>query len=163
MNCLSLILKVLVMMGALSPHRPSDDLVAVAIASACLAGESPYADDADRVKCSSVLVSIAFREGSFQPHVIGDKGASYGTWQINLPGKAKTIEGWSGPLLLDDTQAAARVALRMVRESFRICPAAPLSFYAEGPRGCTSPRGQRISADRMNLARWVRGKVEVRP
>ncbi len=152
-----LILRVLAMMAVLAPHRADDDGVAVSIAVATDSADTLYKDDPDHTKTASVMVAVAFREGTFHPHVIGDKGASYGTWQTNLPGKAKTLEGWDGALLLDDTQAAAKVALRMLRESFRACPAHPIAFYAEGPRGCTSPRGQRISADRMNLARWARG------
>ena len=51
-----------------------------------------------------------------------------------------------------DPEACVRVAMTMLRESMRICPAHPVAFYAVGPGACTNARAQKISRDRMWLA-----------
>ena len=156
---MTLLETVVVMMLTLSPakyHAP----LAIAIVHAVEAEDPLYQDDESRVKTASLLVAVSFREGSFRTGVKGDKGDSYGSFQAYLPGKTKTLEGYSGADLLDDPERQARVALRMIRESFKAAKAcgSELGLYAAGP-SCASDRSKRISADRMALARWLRTKV----
>ena len=59
------------------------------------------------------------------------------------------------PALNDDLDLCISTGLKMLRTSMRMCPSHPVAFYAEGPRGCTSKRAQRISNDRVALAKWI--------
>lgn len=122
--------------------------LAGAIATAVDEAPPLFRDDADKRKTSALLVAVAFREGSLRESVTGDKGRSFCTFQIHA-----TSGGSSA--LNDDPLACARKGRDMLRESFRVCPEHPVAWYAEGPTGCTSDRAQRISRDRMNLAKWV--------
>jgi hypothetical protein len=107
-----------------------------------------FADDTDRKKTAALLTVIAYRESSFR-----------------LTAKSRTNDFcWfqihDRPDLQEDPAECVKVAIRMLQESMRMCPAHPIAFYAEGPKGCMSPRAQRISLDRMSLAKWAKGKVE---
>lgn len=117
-------------------HMPN----AVAIATVVLSEPPLFKNDEDRVRTSALLVAIAFRESSFRNDVTS-KTHDHCLFQINRR-----------PDLASDPEECARVAMRMLRESIRMCREFPLSFYAEGPRGCESPRAQRISRDRMAIA-----------
>lgn len=115
-----------------------------------------FANDADRRRTVALVSAVAFREGSLGLHVEGDlrngKPTSWCTAQINLSPGAKTLEGWTGPELRDDPVKCITVELRMLRESIRICPKAPVAFYAAGP-GWKGARAIRISNDRVALAK----------
>ncbi len=130
---------VLAAMLSLAPGRDHAEL-AGAIVQAI--GEAPplFRDDDGRRRTAALLVAVAFRESSFRMSAVSKTG-DHCAFQIH-----------GRPELADDVDACTRVALAMLRESMRACRAHPLAFYAEGPRGCSSVRAQRISRDRMTLA-----------
>lgn len=140
---------------ALAPGR-SHERLAEAIASRVESEAPLFKDDEDKKKTASFLVAIAFRESSLKADVTGDMVAgrptSFCAYQIHLPFGAKTAEGWTGQQLIDDPHKCVTTAMNMLRQSFRSCPAHPLAWYAEGPRGCQSERAQRISRDRLAIA-----------
>lgn len=141
--------------ASLAPARPHDDL-AGAIA-AVVDSETPlFRDDVDRKKTAALLVAVAFRESSLRAAAVGDhvgkKPTSFCAFQINLPWGRKTSEGWTGEELTQDPLKCATTAFHMLRASMKSCSAHPLAWYAAGPLGCTSPRAQRISRDRLALA-----------
>jgi hypothetical protein len=117
-----------------------------------------FKTDPDFRRTAALMLAIAFREGSLQPGIKGDKQngkfTSFCTAQIHLPRGAKTIEGWTGDELADDFEKCFTVEHRMLKTSIRMCPKHPIAFYAEGKdiRTCESPRAQRISNDRIFLA-----------
>jgi hypothetical protein len=139
----------------LAPGRDHDQLTA-AIASRAEAGAPLFHEDDDRRRTAAFLVAIAFRESSLRADAVGDhvggKPTSFCAFQIHLPWGAKTAEGWTGADLVEDPVKCVTAAMRMLRISMRVCPSAPLAWYAAGPAGCTSPRAQRISRDRMAIA-----------
>jgi len=130
---------VLAAMLSLAPKRDHAEL-ASAIATAVDESAPLFRDDDDRRRTSALLVAMAFRESTFRNDVVS-KTRDYCAFQINRR-----------PDLAKDPLACARVALVMVRESMRVCPAHPIAFYAEGPGACTSERAQKISRDRMAIA-----------
>lgn len=140
---------------ALAPGR-SHERLAEAIASRVESEAPLFKEDEDKKKTASFLIAIAFRESSLKADVTGDKVAgtptSFCAYQIHLPFGAKTAEGWTGKELIDDPHKCVTTAMNMLRQSFRACPAYPLAWYAEGPRGCQSERAQRISRDRLSIA-----------
>lgn len=132
---------------ALAPGRDHAKLV-IALASRVESEPPIFKGDEDKRRTSAFLVAVAFREGSLQPDVIGDHGHSFCTFQIHdSSGGSKE--------LTEDVDACVERGFAMLRQSVRVCPAHPLAWYAEGPNGCESPRAQRISRDRMNLAAWL--------
>lgn len=144
-------------MELLAPSR-DHHLLGEAIARRVDAELPLFADDEDRKKTAATMVSVAFRESSLRADIVGDfrngKPTSFCAYQIN-----ETMGGSSK--LLTDVDACVARGLTLLRESARICRAHPIAWYAEGPRGCDSPRAQRISRDRLAIAqRLVR---EVRP
>lgn len=112
-----------------------------AIARVVLSEEPLFKDDASRVKTAALVVAIAFRESAFRNDVTS-KTADSCMMQVNRR-----------PDLAADPEACVRVALGMLRESMRVCPESPIAFYASGPGGCTNARAQRISRDRMAIAK----------
>lgn len=120
---------------------------AAAIATAIAAEPALFKDDASKLKTAALIVAVAFRESSFRNDVTS-KTHDACMMQINRR-----------PELAEDPVTCVRVGITMLRESMRMCPAHPIAFYAEGPRGCDSPRAQRISRDRIALAKWVASKV----
>ncbi len=90
---------------------------------------------------AAILTAVAFRESSLRSNIIGDGGHAKCAMQI-----------YDGPdSLNDDPIACVAMGARMLRESRRIDPEHPISFYARGPR-YKSVEAQRISNDRMALA-----------
>ena len=147
----------------LVPHGRDHTAFALGTAAAIADSEPIFKDDKDKKKTAAFMVAIAFRESSFRTGITGDSGKSFGAFQIHLPYKKKTIEGWSGEDILADPEKGARIALRMIHESIRACPAHPLAVYAEGGEGCSSPRAQRISKDRLTLGKWLERNGHVDP
>lgn len=137
-------------MASLAPGRSHAEL-ATAIAARVLAEPPLFRGDADRRRTAAYLVAVAFREGSLRLDVVGDHGRSFCTYQIH--------ESSGGTrALLTDADACVGTAFAMLRTSMRVCPSAPLAWYASGPAGCENARAQRISRDRMAVAaRLVRG------
>lgn len=119
-------------------HYPE---VAGAIATAAHESPLPGADGERRM--AAVLVAVAYHESRFDQHAKGDKGASLGAFQIGRT--------WGPPA---DTDGQARLAARLVLDSFRTCAARPLEerlgWYAWGRVGCEHALGK--SRVRMNLA-----------
>lgn len=106
-----------------------------------------FKDDDDRRRTVSLLVAVAFRESSLRNDAVGDHGQSFCAFQIH-----RTNGG--GKALTEDAEACVRKALGMLRASIRICPRAPIAWYAAGGTGaCTNERAIRISNDRMVVAR----------
>ncbi len=154
---------VLAYCALLVPQGRDHTAFALGTAAAIADAEPIFKDDKDKKKTAAFMVAIAFRESSFRTAITGDSGKSFGAFQIHLPFKKKTVEGWSGEDILADPEKGARVALRMIRESVRACPAHPLAVYAEGGEGCSSPRAQRISKDRLTLGKWLERHGHVDP
>ena len=158
---MSLLTWVLAASALLAPGR-SHERLGTAIAIRAEAEPPLFKGDDDRRKTAAFLIAIAFRESSLKADATGDKRngkpTSFCAFQINLWDR-KTKEGWSGADLIEDPDKCVTVAMRMLRESAKACPAHPLAFYAEGPAGCTSERAQRISLDRMAIAERLRRDV----
>lgn len=131
--------------------------------------EAPlFKDDNDKLRTAALMVSVAFREGSLQADIKGDKNkqgqfTSFCTFQVHVPPGTKTVEGWTGEELAADPEKCVAAALRLMRESVRMCPKHPVAFYAEGKtiETCDSQRAQRISNDRMALARRLIKETKV--
>lgn len=136
---------------------PDRDTIAIveAIADRVAVERPLFAADEDRLKTASLLVSVAFREGSLGDHIEGDhvdgKPTSFCTMQVNLSPGARTREGWTGPDLRDDPAKCIAVGFRMLRDSIRVDSKNPVAFYARGP-GWQGHEAQRLSRDRMALA-----------
>lgn len=141
-----LLFTILGWMSSLAPGRDHIE-AATAIATVAIEQRALFADDTDRFRTASLLTAIAFRESSLRNDVTSKTGDSC-MMQVNRR-----------PDLASDPTECVRVAVTMLRESMRMCPDHPLSLYAEGPRGCTSSRAQRISRDRMALASRLRREV----
>ncbi len=144
---------VLASMLKLAPDRDHAELGA-AIVQAVDAGPPLFAGDSDKHRTAALVVAVAFREGSFRLAVVGDHGRSFCTMQIHQSSGGSAA-------LLTDADACIRKGLAMLRTSLRVCPSAPVAWYAAGPTGCSSTIAQRISIDRMRLAAWL--VREVRP
>lgn len=96
---------------------------------------------------ATMLVAIAYREGSNRLNVIGDHGRALGVLQLhNAPRE-----------VLTDAKLAVRIGLDRLRASTRLCPVTPLAAYAGAP--CGSDTAQRISGDRDRLRRRVFAKI----
>lgn len=151
----------------LAPARQPEQHTALGLAIASRAEtEAPlFKGDDDRHRTTALLVAMAFRESSLRADAVGDhvagKPTSYCAFQLHLPGGAKTAEGWTGVQLVEDPEKCVTAAMRLIRESMRACPSAPLAWYAAGPSGCESVRAQRISRDRLSLAQRLVRDVKV--
>lgn len=130
---------ILAMMLVLAPDRELPEMAGV-IAHVVETSAPLFVDDEARRKTAAIVVSVAFRESSFRQDATS-KTHDFCLMQVHRR-----------PDLLDDLEECLRVGLEMIRVSMRMCPKHPLAFYAEGPRGCTSTRAQRISRDRFALA-----------
>jgi hypothetical protein len=113
---------------------------ATAITSVVLSEPPLLRNDEDRIRTAAFVVAIAFRESSFRNDVKSKTNDSC-MMQIN-----------KRPDLAEDPEKCVRVAMSMLRESFRMCPLHPLAFYASGPGACENERAQRISRDRLAIA-----------
>jgi hypothetical protein len=116
-------------------------------------------------------LSVAFFESTFNPAAIGDKGGSWGLFQVSPPtaapyaeqARAKRIafgdlvDLWRpvGQDLLEP-EAAAPLAIKLMKISFQICRDRPreerLGWYAAGGTGC---RGIKESRHRVGKAQWL--------
>ena len=130
---------ILAAMTALAPNRDHSEIADI-LARVITAERPLFQNDNDRKKTAALIVAVGFRESGLRMDAVS-KTNDYCLMQIN-----------HRPDLVKFPEACIRVGIAMMRESMRVCPAHPLSFYAEGPRGCASARAQRISKDRMALA-----------
>ena len=127
-------------MGTLAPGRSHIES-ATAIARVVLAERPLFRDDDSRIRTAALITAMAFRESSFRNDA-----------------KSKTndhcmLQVHARPDLADDLEKCVRTAISMLRESFAACPDYPIAFYASGPGACSNVRAQRISRDRLALAR----------
>lgn len=132
-------------MTLLAPGRDHSEL-GDAITRAVDSTAPLFVDDAGKRKTAALVVAVAFRESSLRLDTVGDRGRSFCAMQIH-----ETSGGTKA--LLFDADACVRRGLAMLRASGAGCTAHPVALYAAGPGGCASPRAQRISGDRMALAR----------
>lgn len=141
-------------LAAMNVVAPDADHTELGSAIARVVDAQPYArDESSRRQIAALVVAVAFREGSLRTRVFGDhdkrgKPHSFCTMQIH-------DRSGGTPALNDDLDLCVSTGLKMLRTSMRMCPSYPIAFYAEGPRGCTSRRAQRISNDRVALAKWI--------
>lgn len=143
MSVVEFVLAGMLLLSPTKDHRPN----AVAIATAIDAEQPLFKDDASKLKTAALVVAVAFRESSFDNSA---KSPTHDACMMQINRR---------PDLADDPIECVRVGLAMLRESMRMCPAHPVAFYAEGPRGCESPRAQRISRDRLAVAHWLAANV----
>jgi hypothetical protein len=104
-------------------------------------GEEPlFGGTSGRAETAILMLSVASFESSFKKSVDngigrGDNGRSYCLMQIHV-GAGTTLEGWSGPELVENRQRCFRAALHILRGSFGVCRKLPiedrLSAYATG-------------------------------
>jgi len=144
---------VLAAMNSIAPARDHAEL-GNAIAVVVDDHRALIPGDDDKTQTAALLVAVAYRESTLSNDAIGDNGTSHCAFQINLPGTARTIEGWSGSDLRSDPSKCVGVAFRMLVQSARIDPRAPIAFYARGPRW-KGDVAQRISRDRVALSRRI--------
>lgn len=135
----------------ITPWASTYEATATAIASV-VESEPPLFDkDATRVRTAALLVSLAWFESRFDVRAVGDHGSAHGLYQVHDRGE------------LADPAEATRVALDMVRASFRACRGRDrdelLGWYAAGGPDCT--RGLRESRNRLALARRLAAKAPV--
>lgn len=144
---------VLAMLNNLEPygsHVPAYGEISAAMAKA--SNEDPLfpQHEAGSEVTACILVALAHQESRFHPNVIGDKGKSFGLYQIQPP-TAKV----DGSLLLIPVNASF-VAVDLIRQSFSHCSARPwperLSWYVAS-NGCPShPVIVKKSMERLILA-----------
>lgn len=127
-------------MLSLAPNR--DHLPLATVMVEVVESNPPlFARDEDRVKTLSLIIAVAFREGSLKESVLGDDGHSKCTMQI-----------YDGPAALNESpRLCIQTGYDMLRVSVRMDSLNPVAFYARGPR-FTSEEAKRISRDRMWLA-----------
>lgn len=140
---------VLAAMSLLAPNRDHTEL-ASAIATVVETEAPLFRGDEDRSRTAAFMVAVAFREGSLRLDAVGDKGRALCTYQL-----------WRAPReVLTDAHLCTSIAFARLRESMRACgPTNPLGIYAAGPKGCSSKTAERISADRLWLAKHLLATV----
>ena len=142
---MSLLFAIVFWMTTLAPGR--DHIVnGTAITQVVLAEKPLFKDDESKIKTAALLVAISFRESAFRNDA-KSKTNDHCMMQIN-----------KRPELAEDPVKCVEVAMTMLRESIRMCPDYPIAFYASGPGACTNLRAQRISRDRMALAKRIAGE-----
>ena len=130
-----------IILSALSLAPGRDHTQFAGILANSLASEEPLVKgDPDKLRSAALLIAIAFRESSFR---LDAKSATndFCFYQIH-----------NRPELASDPVTCTRVAIRMLRESIRMCKSHPVAFFASGPGACSNARAQRISNDRVRLA-----------
>ena len=140
---------VLTMCSALVPS--SDPVfrhgrLATAIVKVLETREPLFRGDADRKKTAALLVAIAFRESTLDVAAIGDHGHSFCAFQIHASNGGTFA-------LCESTEECVERAYDTLKVSFRYDPQHPVAFYARGPNGFASIEAQRLSNDRMALAK----------
>lgn len=149
---------ILAMMVALQPPEstPWADsylTTAAAIATA-VETEPPLFAGPDAVaKTAAAMVALSWFESRFDVGAVGDHGRSHGLYQIE---RSNLSEGVTEETIKLDAELATREAMRLLRQSMRICrnekPDFGWAWYAAGGRGCRTP-GFVKSAHRIALGR----------
>lgn len=123
-----------------------------------------FKDNEDRQRTAAPVVAVAWREGSLRTKVVGDCDKktkdgvcisgphSFCTMQVN--------DSSGGSAALNEyLDLCIRTGVAMLRQSMRSCAEHPVAWYAAGPVGCSNDRAQRISRDRVALARRLRERA----
>jgi hypothetical protein len=139
---------ILSLMTALQPDAPWKDTyqaTADAIDTAVAEQPSLFGDDHEgRAKTAAVLVALAWAESTFKPNAVGAGGVR-GLYQAGGKGN------------LTDPLKASRVALTMLRESFRLCRARPveerLAIYAAGGTSCKEMSARTLEKSRFRVGK----------
>ena len=90
-----------------------------------------------------MLLVTSHQESRFRANAVGDGGRSLGAFELQ---GVRPVDAF-------DVRTAARLAYSRLRESAKVCPAAPLAFYVSGD--CHNRTGRRMSAYRMRMVRRV--------
>lgn len=146
----SWILSLMLVLQPTAPWSDTYEATARAIDQAVQEQPSLFTEDAaGREKTAAVLVALAWFESTFKPNAVGGGGRVRGLFQIGGHGD------------LSDPLAASRLALTLLRESFRLCSARPvderLANYAAGGTSCRnmSPETLKKSRDRVRKGLWL--------
>jgi hypothetical protein len=142
---------ILSLMIALQPQAPWRDTyptTASAIDQAVQEQPSLFPDDADgREKTAAILVALAWFESTFKPNAVAAQGRLRGLYQIGGKGD------------LSDPLRASRVALELIRESFRLCHSRPvgdrLAVYAAGGTSCKDPGTEPLKKSRLRVSKGM--------
>src|ERR1051326_1840845 len=103
---------ILMWMLRLQPEAPwSSSFPRTAAIIAARAQEDPVEGNPEWT--AALLTSIAWHESRFDPRAVNPDSGTRGLWQVSTH--------WARPFLLDDPETASLVALRLIRESFRVC------------------------------------------
>lgn len=105
-----------------------------------------FSGDGSMHKTAALLVAVAFRESTLDVAAIGDHGHSFCAFQIH------DSNGGSASLC-DSAESCVERAYDSLKVSMRYDAQHPIAFYARGPNGFGSLEAQRISNDRMALAK----------
>lgn len=130
-----------------------------------------FADDQDRKKTASLMLSIAFYESGFLKAVDtgvsrGDHGESYCLLQVRTGnGKVKygseEMRQWRGADLIADRTKCFRAGLEALRISIHQCPAGPngesLNLYATG----RCEQQSKEARNRWRTALWIGKKFAI--
>lgn len=142
------------------PYDFAADIAEVAVR------EPFYAGDDGPLRTAAVLTALAWLEGSNQPAIRGDGGASYCALQVYLPKDTRTAQGWKGADLLADPMKCVVAGHYIAMQSVKSCATRKghvlgddLTAYARGV--CDHPEGLRLSQHRMGLARRLAATVPV--
>lgn len=94
-----------------------------------------FAGEDGRTQTALLVASIASYESHFRADVDagkarGDNGVSWCIMQIQVHGK--TLEGWTGPELIENRGKCVSAGLHLIRESFSMCKHMPLRHKLSG-------------------------------
>lgn len=137
-----------------SGQRKLTQRTAEAIAQEAIANPIAATDDGI-LRTASIVVALAWFEGANREDAVNPSRTDWCFGQINLPGGAKTAEGWTGPELAADPVKCAKVTIRIIKASLLASPACDLCGLVVYARGRDTPEGRRLSANRMGLARRI--------
>jgi hypothetical protein len=148
------ILSLLLIMQPTAPWSDTYEATARAIDQVVQEQPSLFTDDLEgRQKTAALLASLAWFESTLKPNAVGGRGRFRGLYQTG----GRT--GANGDL--SDPVVATRVALALVRESFRLCAARPLderlANYAAGGTTCRDVGDLALSKSRARVrkAMWL--------
>lgn len=141
---------ILSLMSILQPQAPwMDTYPATASAIDKAVQEQPPLFEADpdaRAKTAAILVALAWAESTFKPNAAG-RGGVNGLFQVGGHGD------------MSDPVKASRVALELVRESFRVCRARPvgerLAVYAAGGTSCSTMPASVLAKSRFRVMKGL--------
>jgi len=141
------ILALMLLVQPRAPWRASYEATAAAIAQVVEESEPLFQGPLGRPRTAALLVSLAWFESTLKPDAMGDHGQAHGLYQVHGHGE------------LVDPLEATRVALELVRQSFRACRARPLeerlAWYAGGGYDCSSPSSAALRKSRHRVLKGV--------